>query len=55
MPTRFSQQLETRLIDYFKRKYGIEISPEQAQDYLDSLADLVLAFESKRDKSLREV
>ena len=36
----FSQQLKQRLIDYFISHYGIEISFEQADDYLNSLAKL---------------
>lgn len=37
---QFSQQLKQRLIDYFINRYGIEISLEQANDYLNSLAKL---------------
>lgn len=54
MPANFSQQLNNQLIDYFKRKYAIDITSEQADDYLDSLADLVTAFESKQKNSLRQ-
>lgn len=49
MPEKFSKELESRLIEYFKGKYDIEITPEQAQEYLDSLANLVLTLEPKQD------
>ncbi len=45
----FSQKLKDRLIDYFKQYYGLEISQEQADEYLNSLADLYLAFTPKDD------
>lgn len=53
MPFKFSQNLQKQLIEYFKRKYSIEITPEQADDSLDSLADLMLVFEPKQKDSLR--
>jgi len=40
----FSQLLEQRVIEYFKRKYGLEISPATAQEYLKSFAELFMAF-----------
>ena len=39
---QFSQLLEQRVVDYFKRKYGLEISPATAQEYLNSFAELFL-------------
>jgi hypothetical protein len=38
----FSQILENRVIEYFHRKHGIDISPATAQEYLNSFADLFL-------------
>ena len=37
---QFSQQLRDRLIKYLKDYGGIAITPEQADEYLDSMADL---------------
>ena len=39
---QFSQLLEQRVVDYFKHKYGLEISPATAQEYLNSFAELFL-------------
>ena len=44
---KFSRQLKNRLIDYFKNNYGIEITLEQAEIYLDSLADLSFIINKK--------
>ena len=46
---KFSQQLKNRLIDYFKSNYGIEITSQQAEIYLDSLADFYFVV-SKKEK-----
>lgn len=40
----FSEELRQRLIKYLKTKYGIEITSEQAEDFLSSLANLYLAL-----------
>jgi hypothetical protein len=40
----FSPQLITRLQKYFGKRFGVNITPAQAEDYLDSLADLFLLF-----------
>ena len=44
----YSQQLKKRLIDYFKNNNGIEITSEQAEIYLDSLADFYIIVSKKR-------
>ncbi len=46
----FSQQLKNRLIDYFENNYEIKITSEQAEQYLNSMADLYLAI-SQKEKS----
>ena len=49
---KFDQQLKNRLIDYFKNNYKLEITLEQAEIYLDSLADfyIVVSEKEKRPK-----
>jgi len=37
---QYSEPLRNRLIDYFQKKYGLDITPEQANEYLESLANL---------------
>ncbi len=54
MSTKFSQQLRDQLAEYFKRKYETEITPEQADEYLDSLADLALTIEPNQESSLHQ-
>jgi hypothetical protein len=41
---QFSQQLKDRLAKYFKERKGITITSEQADEYLDSMADLYKCF-----------
>lgn len=48
---KFSQQLKNRLIDYFKDNYGLEITSDQAEIYLDSLADFYFAVSEKEKRS----
>ena len=45
----FSQKLKKRFIDYFKSNHKIEITSEQAEIYLDSLADFYFVV-SKKEK-----
>ena len=40
----FSQLLEQRVVEYFKRKHGLDISPATAQEYLNSFAELFLTY-----------
>ena len=42
--TQFSSQLQERLIKYFAQKYEIQITSEQADEYLESLAGLCIAM-----------
>jgi hypothetical protein len=44
MPYKFSQELRAQLIAYFLQKYQVDISQELADEYLDSMADLYMAF-----------
>jgi len=40
----FSEELTNRITEYFKRRFDIAITPDQAEDYLNSMADLYMAF-----------
>lgn len=40
----FSDELVERAIKYYKYRYDLDISPEIAQGYLHSLADLFESF-----------
>jgi len=46
----FSQKLIDETIKCFKEENGISISPEQANEYLDSFSGLFCAFSSKENK-----
>lgn len=41
---KFSDKLIIQIITYFQDHYGIKISNTQAEEFLNSLADLYLAF-----------
>jgi hypothetical protein len=41
---KYSSQLITETIQCFKEENNIELSPEQANDYLNNLGGLYLAF-----------
>jgi len=41
---QFSQQLRNKLIEYLKNHRGITITSEQADEYLNSMADLYRHF-----------
>ncbi len=43
MQFKYSQQLITETIQCFKEENNIELSPEQANDYLNNLGGLYLA------------
>jgi hypothetical protein len=45
---KFSEQLRNELIEYFQNTKGILISQNQADDYLDSLADLFINLNDLR-------
>ena len=47
---QFSQKLIQQLIAYFIKNYGLKISTEQAETYLDSLSDLYLMLNRESDK-----
>lgn len=50
MSYKFSQELREKLIDYFLRVRKVEISQDQADEYLDSMADLYSAISQMNAK-----
>lgn len=50
MRYKFSLELRKKLIEYFLRKHQVEISQDQADEYLDSMADLYCAFSQRNAK-----
>lgn len=46
---KFSQNLRNRMIGYFQKYHSLAISDEQADEYLNSLADLLIIFDSMRE------
>jgi hypothetical protein len=42
--TQFTKNLIEKTIQCFKEEHGFELSPEKANEYLNSLASLYLAF-----------
>jgi len=51
MPYKFSEKLRERIKKYFLKCHNLVISEEEADEYLDSLADLVLIFQSMRKEA----
>lgn len=49
MQYEFSQNLRERMIAYFQKYQSLTISDEQADEYLSSLADLLIIFDSMRE------
>lgn len=47
---KFSQQLRERIISYFANIHKLAISHDQAEEYLDSMADLYSLFKQKSKK-----
>jgi len=43
----FSKELITEIQEYFKNKYGVELTDETAEEYLKALAEFCLAFLNK--------
>ena len=50
MKPRFSQQLRDRIKAYFLKRCALTISDDEADEYLDSLADLVDAFDKRSER-----
>lgn len=46
MKLKFPEQLVGRVVTYFHNKHNQNITREEAEEYLDSLADLYLSFHS---------
>jgi hypothetical protein len=44
IPSTYSKELKERLITYFKEVHDVDVSEEQAEEYLDSFASLFEAF-----------
>ena len=54
MQDKFSQTLRDRIKEYFEKYHSLMISDEQADEYLDSLAELFITFNTMREwRSLR--
>ena len=51
MPYKYSQQLTTDYRKYFKKRFNKDISANQANDYLDSLAGLFLLYAFPPDET----
>ena len=56
MSGKFSQNLINRLIIYIEEKHRISLTLEQAESYLNSLADFFIWLNKRREEnhSLRE-
>ena len=48
----FSPQLKSKLVDYFRKQYEFELSPEQVNRFLFDLASLFEAFSVTPENSL---
>ena len=53
--SNFSQNLIDETIQCFKEEDGLDLSPEQANEYLHSMAGLFLAFAEKRADPITSV
>jgi len=51
---QFSEGLKAKLIKYFWKYYGIRLTGEKAERYLDSLADLYLSYYRIKEKPKRK-
>lgn len=49
MSDKFSQQLKNRIKEYFEKYHSLTISDEEAEEYLDSLSELFITFNSMRE------
>jgi len=48
---KYSQNLIDRLITYFQKKYGISLTFDKAESYLDSLADFFIWLNGKNKEN----
>lgn len=49
MSYKFSQKLRDRIIKYFEKYHCLTISNDEADEYLDSLAELFIIFNSIKE------
>jgi hypothetical protein len=49
MSEKYPQQLKNQMIEYFQKKYDLDISEEVAEEYLDAVGELFLAVNSLRE------
>lgn len=49
MQYRFSEELRNRIIEYFRKNNNLEITNETADEWLDSLGELFIIFNSIKD------
>jgi len=50
MQYKFSQQLRGQMIEYFQKHSSSTISDNQAEEYMDSISELFLTFNSMREE-----
>ncbi len=50
MKQRFSQELRDRFKAYFQKRCALTISDDEADEYLDSLVDFVMALSPMRER-----
>lgn len=50
VPIQYPQQLILEAISCFKQEHGLILSPEQANEYLNSLGNLYLAFSKESER-----
>ena len=48
MAYKFTEELRKRIIEYFEKYHALTISNEEADEYLDLLAELFITFNSMR-------
>lgn len=52
MSDKFSYELKKRITEYFEKYHSLTISEEEAELYLDSLAELFITFNTiERDRT----
>lgn len=49
MQYRFSEELRSKIIKYFRKNNNLEITNEMADEWLDSLGELFIIFNNIKD------